>query len=149
MLKTEPDSYSIDDLKRDGKTFWEGVRNYQARNSLRDDFKIGDEVLIYHSSIDPSGVVGLARVCKEAYTDPYAFDKKSDYFDPKSKPESPAWVMVDIEFVSKFSRVVTLTELKACKELEGMVLLQRGSRLSVQPVSAVHFEFIRNLAQKK
>ena len=149
LMKTEPDSYSIENLERDGKTFWEGVRNYQARNSLRDDFKVGDEVLIYHSSTEPMGVAGLARVCKAAYPDHFAFDKKSQYFDPKSKTENPTWFMVDVEFVAKFPTVVPLSELKQARELEGMVLLQRGSRLSIQPVSAEQFAFIKKLGSKK
>lgn len=146
LLKTEPESYSIDDLKRDKRTFWEGVRNYQARNSIRDDMRVGDEALFYHSSCEPPGVVGVARICKAAYPDDTAWDAKSKYFDPKASPDNPIWMRVDIAFVRKFRKPVTLEELKANPKLNGMVVLARGSRLSVQPVSAEHFAAVLAMA---
>lgn len=148
LLKSEPDVYSIDDLKRDKRTHWEGVRNYQARNYLRDQLKAGDRVLFYHSNAEPPGIAGVAKVVREGYPDPSQFDKKSDYYDPKSKQETPAWYMVDVGFVEKFARPITLPELKKTKGLEKMVLLQKGSRLSVQPVSEVEYAIIAKLALK-
>lgn len=147
LLKTEPDVYSIDDLARDKRTFWDGVRNYQARNTLRDDMKVGDLVLIYHSSCDPAGVAGIARVVREGYPDHTALDKKSDHYDPKATRDNPIWMMVDVEFVEKFAGVVTLATLKKTKGLEKMLVLQRGQRLSVMPVELAHFEIVRKLAK--
>lgn len=146
LVKTEPDVYSIDDLKRDGSTCWDSVRNYQARNFMRDGMKVGDLVLIYHSNADPMGVAGIARVSRAAYADHTALDRKSEYHDPKATKENPIWMMVDVAFVEKFPRVVTLAELKSEKKLTGMPLLQRGQRLSVQPVEAKHFEIVRKMA---
>ncbi len=147
LMKSEPDVYSIDDLQRDGRTSWEGVRNYQARNSLRDDMKLGDRVLYYHSNAEPSGVAGIAEVVREAFPDPTAFDPASDYYDPTAKPGEPRWVMVELGFVEKFGRVVPLAELKADPALEGMEVIRKGSRLSVQPVSATHFERVVGLGR--
>jgi predicted RNA-binding protein with PUA-like domain len=149
LVKSEADCFSIDDLAAaPGKTtFWDGVRNYQARNYMRDDMKTGDLVLYYHSNAEPMGIVGLATVVKEGYPDFTAFDRQNDHFDPKSKRSAPTWMMVDIKLKKKFKRILTLTELKSIPELEGMVLLQKGSRLSVQPVSQVHFEHIVKLAE--
>lgn len=135
LVKTEPETYSIDDLARDGRTRWEGVRNYQARNTMRDLMKMGDPVLIYHSSADPPGIVGLARVSAPAKADATARDRKSPYFDPKATASNPIWVAVELAFVRRFDRMVPLEELRAMKELSSMALLQRGQRLSVQPVS--------------
>ncbi len=146
LLKTEPDVYSIDDLKRDGSTCWHGVRNYQARNFMRDDMKVGDLVLLYHSSTEPMGVVGVARVSRAGYADHTALDKKSEYHDPKATKENPIWMMVDVAFAEKFPRMVTLAEIKRNKKLAGMPLLQRGQRLSVQPVEAKHFDVIMSMA---
>ena len=150
LMKSEPNSYSIDDLAAEPKqtTHWDGVRNYQARNLLRDDVKAGDQVLFYHSNAKPPGVAGVAEVVKEGYPDFTAFDPKSKYFDPKSKQEEPRWFMVDIRLVKKFDRVVGLPELKDVKALEGMVLLQKGSRLSIQPVTKKQFNSILKLADK-
>lgn len=134
LFKTEPGSYSIDDLERDGETFWDGIRNYQARNILRDNVKEGDRVLVYHSNIPAPAVVGTATVVRAAYPDHTQFDPGSNHFDPKSKEDNPRWVMVDIRFESKFARPVTLEEIKRAKALNGMVLLG-NSRLSVQPVT--------------
>lgn len=140
LMKCEPGAYSIDDLARDRRTSWEGVRNYQARNFMRDDFRVGDDVLFYHSNAEPSGVAGLARVCRAGYPDRFAFDPQHKYFDPDSDPTNPRWYMVDLEFVAKLPRVIPLADLKADPSLAGMMVLQRGSRLSVQPVTRLHFE---------
>ena len=147
LLKTEPDVYSIDDLARDKRTCWDGVRNYQARNTLRDNMKVGDLVLIYHSSCDPAGVAGIAKVVREGYPDHTALDKKNDHYDPKATTDNPIWMMVDVEFVEKFPEVVTLASLKKAKGLEKMLVLQRGQRLSVMPVEPAHFEIVRKLAK--
>lgn len=135
LLKTEPETFSIDDLQRSPEqtTTWEGVRNYQARNMLRDDFQVGDNVLIYHSVKDPA-VVGTARVAKAGYPDYFAWDPKSNYYDPKSNPEKPTWYMVDVQFQSKFETPIRLSELREMSVLKDMELLRKGSRLSVQPV---------------
>ena len=146
LMKSEPETYSIDDMERDGRCFWEGVRNYQARNFMRDEMKVGDLVLFYHSNAKPPGVVGVVRVCSESYPDHTAQDPKSPYFDPKASEDKPIWMMVDVEFVEKFSRVISLAELKDCAKLEGMLLTKKGTRLSVQPVDKKHFDFIRRMA---
>ncbi|HSS39486.1 MAG TPA: EVE domain-containing protein [Polyangia bacterium] len=145
LMKSEPDVFSIDDLAKAKKqtTGWDGVRNYQARNLLRDEIAVGDGVLYYHSSVDPPAVVGLARVVKAGYPDPTQFDPKSDYYDPDSPPDAPRWFSVDIAFDRKLPRAVTLPELRADPALGDMVLLRRGSRLSVQPVTTA--EWKRNL----
>ena len=147
LMKSEPDAYSIDHLAADGTTHWDGVRNYQARNTMRDDMKVGDGVLYYHSQLKPPGVVGLAKVIKEAYPDHTAWDPKSKYFDEKTDPKDPRWFMVDIGFVEKFDRMVSIDEMRQHSELEGMVLLHR-SRLSVQPVTDAEFAFIVDLAAR-
>lgn len=148
LMKSEPGDYSIDDLAADGRTHWDGVRNYQARNLMRDDMRVGDQVLFYHSQLKPPGVVGRAEVVREAYPDHTAWDPDSHYFDPKSSPEEPRWFMVDIAFVEKFDRLVSIDEMRTHSELEEMVLLKR-SRLSVQPVSEAEFDFIVGLAGAK
>lgn len=149
LLKCEPEAYSIDDLERDGVASWEGVRNFQARNTLRDDMKLGDGVLFYASNAEPSGVTGVAEVAREGYPDSYAFKKGHKYFDPKSDPANPAWYMVDIRFVEKFPGIVPLAELKATKELAKMVVTQKGSRLSVQPVTRKEFEIVLKIGRQK
>ncbi|MCA8946373.1 MAG: EVE domain-containing protein, partial [Planctomycetes bacterium] len=130
LMKVEPESYSIDDFERDKETAWEGVRNYQARNLLRDDIKKGDGVLFYASNADPTGVAGVAEVSRAGYPDPSAWDRKHHYFDPKSDPENPTWYTVDIKFVEKFPGVVSLAALKATRGLEDMMVTKRGMRLS-------------------
>jgi predicted RNA-binding protein with PUA-like domain len=145
LVKSEPDQYSIDDLERAGSTSWEGVRNYQARNILRDQMKVGDRVLFYASNADPSGVVGIAEVAREGYPDHFAFDPDHVYFDPKSSPENPIWYMVDLRFVEKFSEMVSLAALKEAPGLERMMVVRRGSRLSVQPVTREEFEAVARL----
>jgi predicted RNA-binding protein with PUA-like domain len=147
LVKSEPGSYSIDDLERDGKTMWDGVRNYQARNTMRDDMKVGDLVLFHHSSAKPPGVAGVARVCSKPYADPSAFRKGHKYHDPKSDPDDPTWFLVDLEFVEKFPEVVPLAALKAEPKLDGMLLLKRGMRLSVQPLEKKHFDLVRKLGR--
>ncbi len=142
LMKTEPGVYSIDDLKRDGHTVWEGVRNFQARNFLRDTMKKGDQVLFYHSNAEPSGVAGTARIKKEGTPDSSAWNKKDVHFDPKSTKQKPLWFMVDVEFTGKFKNFVSLQALKSEKKLSGMLVTQRGSRLSVQPGSRDHFEAV-------
>ncbi len=142
LFKTEPDEFSIHTLRVRGTACWEGVRNYQARNMLRDEVKVGDLVLIYHSSCKKVGVAGIARVVKEAYPDHFAFDVESDYYDAKSTPDNPRWVMVDIEYVSTMSRIITLSEMKAMPELESMPLVRRGNRLSIMPVSEQEWQAI-------
>lgn len=149
LIKSEPEVYSIDDLKKDGSSGWEGVRNYQARNSMRDDMKAGDLVLYYHSNADPSGVAGLAKVHGAPVPDPSQFDKKSEYYDEGSSKAEPRWMMARFAFVERFANVVPLEVLKADKALTGMALLQKGQRLSVQPVSADHFARVLELAGAK
>ncbi|PJE64285.1 MAG: EVE domain-containing protein [Candidatus Ryanbacteria bacterium CG10_big_fil_rev_8_21_14_0_10_43_42] len=138
LFKSEPRSYSIDDLARDTKTFWDGVRNYQARNFMRDDMHIGDRIFFYHSNADPSGIVGLAEVTSEAYPDQTAFDKMDHHYDPKSKKDNPAWYGVDIMFCKKFSRTISLEEIKNTSAVKDMLVARRGMRLSVMPVEEKH-----------
>ncbi|MCB1148634.1 MAG: EVE domain-containing protein [Chlamydiia bacterium] len=149
LMKSEPDVFSIQDLERVGFTGWDGVRNYQARNYMRDEMKEGDLVLFYHSNSKPPGIAGLARVTKTGVPDPTAFDPKSDYFDPKSKKESPRWIMVEVEFVEHFPVYIPLAELKKRKDLKGLQLLQKGNRLSIMPVSAPHFDIIAKLGHSR
>ncbi|MGH7477450.1 MAG: EVE domain-containing protein [Longimicrobiales bacterium] len=146
LMKSEPDVYSIDDLERDGWTDWAGVRNYQARNFMRDEMKRGDLVLFYHSSTKPPGVAGVARVRRAAYPDPTARDRRSEYYDPKASADDPRWFMVDIEFVERFPAPVALDTLKQTKGLDSMLVTQR-SRLSVQPVSPREFETVLRLGR--
>lgn len=147
LVKSEPDVFSFDDLLASPRrtTHWDGVRNYQARNTLRDEMKKGDLVLFYHSSTDPMAVVGVAEVAREGYPDHTAFDAKDPHYDPKSKREAPTWYMVDLKALRKFARPVTLAELRGTKGLEKMTLLQKGSRLSVQPVSEAEFRIVEGL----
>ncbi len=145
LMKSEPGAYSIDDLERDGVTSWDGVRNYQARNFMR-EMNEGDAILFYHSNADPPAVVGIARVVTKAYPDHTSWDPDSRYFDPKSSPEDPRWWMVDITFVERLPRPVPLSELKAEPALEGMLVTGK-SRLSVQPVEQRHFDRAVELAR--
>jgi predicted RNA-binding protein with PUA-like domain len=145
LMKSEPDEFSIDSLKKVGTEPWTGVRNYQARNFMK-EMKVGDGVFFYHSSTAVPGIAGMAEVASEAYPDPTQFQKKSDYFDPASKPEEPRWWLVDVAFKRKFKRIISLEELRPqADKLGGMVLLQKGSRLSVQPVTAAQWKFILTL----
>jgi len=149
LFKSEPNTFSIDDLSKAKKqtTYWDGVRNYQARNFIRDEMKTGDKVLFYHSNAEPNAVVGICEVVKEAYPDFTAFDPKDVHYDPKSKKDSPTWFMVDIKFVKKFKKEVTLQEIKANKKLQKMRLVQTGNRLSVMPVTKDEFEEIVKMGE--
>ena len=142
LMKSEPDAFSIDDLARVKTEPWSGVRNYQARNFMRDGMHPGDGVLFYHSSCAEPGVVGIGEVASDAYPDPTQFDRKSHYFDPKSSREEPRWMLVDVAFKRKLARTITLTELKQQPRLEGFMLLQRGSRLSILPVTKAQWTAI-------
>jgi len=144
LMKTEPDEFSIDDLAKRKVEPWTGVRNYQARNFIR-EMEAGDGVLFYHSSCEVPGVAGIAEVAATAYPDPTQFDKKSDYYDAASKREEPRWSLVDVKFKRKLKRVIPLAELKDRDELEGFALLARGNRLSVLPVSKPQWDFILGL----
>ena len=148
LMKSEPEVFSIQDLRIKKRSGWDGVRNYQARNYMRDQMKIGDLVLFYHSNAEPSGIAGIARVSKERHPDPTQFDKKSEYFDAKSSPEKPIWEMVEVEFVEEFSSVISLTTLKKEKALAKMPLVQKGTRLSVMPVSKAEWDAILRIAKQ-
>jgi predicted RNA-binding protein with PUA-like domain len=147
LMKSEPNAFSIDDLaRRPNQTeHWDGVRNYQARNMMRDEMKIGDQVFFYHSNCNPPGIVGIAQVVKEGYPDFTAFDPQSKYFDDKSAPGQPRWYMVDVQLVRKFKRLISLDELRQYPQLAGMKLLRRGNRLSITPVEPGHWVFILGL----
>jgi predicted RNA-binding protein with PUA-like domain len=149
LMKCEPEAYTIEDLERDGTTTWEGVRNFQARNFMRDDMKAGDGVLFYASNAEPSGATGVAEISREAYPDPFAFEAGHKYFDPKSDPENPTWYTLEIRFVERFPEIVPLAELKGAKGLGDMMVVQKGSRLSVQPVTKKEFETVLKLGRKK
>jgi predicted RNA-binding protein with PUA-like domain len=147
LMKSEPSSFSIDDLMKapSQTTRWDGVRNYQARNFMR-EMAVGDQVLFYHSNADPPAAVGIAEIVTTAYADPTQFDKKDPHYDPESDPSSPRWDMVDIKYVRKFSQPLSLDQLRKETKLKGMVLLRKGSRLSVQPVSPQEWKHILSLA---
>jgi len=145
LMKSEPDAYGIDDLERDGRTMWDGIRNYQARNMMRDEMRIGDDVLFYHSSCEIPAVVGMARVASDSYPDPTQFDARSKYYDPKSTPDEPRWMLVDIEFVRRLGKPVTLADIKQHPGLDDMILARRGNRLSIMPVSREHRDIIVSL----
>ncbi|MEM1173389.1 MAG: EVE domain-containing protein [Pseudomonadota bacterium] len=142
LMKSEPDAYSIDDLERDGREPWDGIRNYQARNMMRDDMRVGDDVFFYHSNCKQPGIVGLAKIASDVYPDPTQFDPDSKYFDAKSDPENPRWLLRDVEFVRRLDRTITLAELKAQTGLDGFVLLRKGNRLSIMPVDKKHWNRI-------
>ena len=148
LMKTEPESYSIDDLAKEKKktTFWSGVRNYQARNFMRDDMKKGDLVLFYHSNANPPSIVGVAEIVKESYPDFTSWDENDHHYDPKSTPENPRWFMVDIKLKKKFPEPLGRNELTGVSALSDMELMRKGSRLSVQPVKKKEFEAILKLA---
>ncbi|MGZ8216084.1 EVE domain-containing protein [Methylomagnum sp.] len=147
LMKSEPGEFGIDDLAARTAQIepWDGVRNYQARNMMRDQMKLGDQVFFYHSNCDAPGIVGLAEIAREAYPDPTAFDPDHKHYDPKSRVDQPAWLMVDVRFVRKLRRVITLTELKDRPELDGLALIRRGNRLSVMPVDERQWEFVLSL----
>jgi predicted RNA-binding protein with PUA-like domain len=149
LLKTEPSTFGVDHLERAPRqtTGWDGVRNYQARNMLRDEMKRGDQAFLYHSSCEIPGIVGIVEIVREGYPDPTAFDRKHHHFDPESDRANPRWFMVDVKLERRLSRVITLTELRAhaAKELRGMVLLRPGNRLSVTHIEPAHWKFILSL----
>ena len=147
LMKSEEDEYSIADLERDGTTRWVGVRNYEARNLMRDEMSPGDRILYYHSNAKPSGVAGIAEVASEGYPDPTQFDPESRYHDPKATEEEPRWFLVDVRFVERFPRVVPLREIKEESRLSEMVLVKR-MRLSVQPVLEEEFQIVREMAKE-
>ncbi len=146
LVKSEPDCYPFEQLEREGRTMWDGVRNYQARNFMRDEMSVGDLVLYYHSSTAVPGVIGVARVASAAYPDPTQFDEDSEYYDPKATKEEPRWYLVDLEPVERLPRLVSLEEMKSDQALEGMTLLRRGNRLSVMPVEPDQLQRVRELA---
>ena len=148
LMKCEPAAYTIDDLAKDKRTSWEGVRNYQARNFLRDRMQVGDAVLFYASNAEPSGVTGLARIARAGYPDEYSWKPGHKYYDPASTPEHPVWFMVDIEFVERFPSTLPLETLKHTRGLEKMMVIRKGSRLSVQPVSKSEYDIVVKLARK-
>lgn len=149
LFKSEPDAYSIDMMEKDGVEPWDGIRNYQARNLLRDEIKLGDGVLFYHSRVAPMAVVGVCEVVEEGSPDETQFDPESRYFDPKSDPDDPRWYWVRIRFREKFARPVTLQEIKADPRLQDMMLVRKGSRLSIQPVSVEEWRHIVKLGRRK
>lgn len=149
LMKTEPDVFSITDLmnRKNQTESWDGVRNYQARNFMRDEMKLGDKILIYHSNATPPGIAGVATVAKEAHPDLTALNKKSQYFDPKATKENPRWMMIDVKFESKFDHFISLEELKENKNLLDMLILRKGNRLSITPVEKKHFDYILELGK--
>jgi predicted RNA-binding protein with PUA-like domain len=146
LMKSEGDCYPIDALKKDKRTAWTEVRNFQARNFMARDMRVGDLILFYHSNAEPKGVYGIAKVAKEAHPDETQFDKKSEYYDPRSTRAKPIWQCVDVAFVKQFKQPVSLEEIKNDAALAGMMVRARGSRLSIQPVSPEHFRHIQKLA---
>lgn len=149
LFKSEPGSYSIDDLVNDGTTFWDGVRNYQVRNMLRDDIQVGDRVFFYHSNAKPMAITGTAKVVKAGYPDHTAFDSNDRHFDPKSDPDNPTWFMVDVSIIQKFTTPVTRDELKDDDVCSGMAVMQKGSRLSIVPVTEDEWKAVHRLAGAK
>lgn len=149
LMKCEPAAYTIEDLERDGVTSWEGVRNYQARNFMRDEMQVGDPVLFYASNADPSGVTGLARIARAAYPDRFAWRKGHKYFDEASTKERPLWYMVDVAFVARFPAIVSLDTLRRTPGLEQMMVLRKGSRLSIQPVTRAEYDIVVRLGQSR
>ncbi|MDZ7708119.1 MAG: EVE domain-containing protein [Trueperaceae bacterium] len=147
LMKSEPDVYGYDDLERDGRTPWDGIRNYQARNFMRDEMKVGDRVLFYHSNTQPPGVVGVAEVASEPYPDPTQFDEASAYHDPKSTHDQPRWMLVDVAPVRRLRRQVTLAEMKADPALSNLPLVRRGNRLSVMPIGEAEADRILAMAE--
>ena len=148
-MKSEPGAFSIDDLKRKKTTLWDGIRNYQARNFMTNEMKVGDEALFYHSNADPPAAAGVMTISGAAEPDPTQFDPEDSHYDPKATPGRPIWYGVRVKFKSKFPRLVSLQEMRSHKGLQEMVLLQKGSRLSVQPVTEKEFQIVCGLASKK
>ena len=148
LMKNEPEDYNIDDLKRDKTEPWDGIRNYQVRNMIRDDMKIGDQAFFYHSNCEIPGIYGLMTINSKPYPDHTAFDKKAKYYDVKSKKESPTWLMVDVKYNRKLKKVITLSELKSHKKLKDMRVVQKGNRLSITEVLKKDWEYILKLEEK-
>jgi len=146
LFKTEPDAYSIHDLEAAGVDLWDGIRNYQARNFIRDEMRPGDKVLIYHSRVQPPGVVGEAEIASEPYPDPTQFDPVAKYHDPKSDPDNPRWMTIDVRHQRTYAEAVPLPELKQTPGLEDMMVVKKGMRLSIQPVTAEQWRIVRKLA---
>lgn len=149
LIKSEPGAFSIDDLQRDGFTDWEGVRNFQARNMMRDEMKPGDLALFYHSGIKPPGVAGICRICETDKPDPSQWDPSSDYYDKRAKPDKPIWRMIEIEFVEKFQQLFSLPSIKAIPELSELAILRKGNRLSITPIKQEHFNLICDVARQE
>lgn len=151
LMKSEPDVFSFEDLKacKNQTEPWDGIRNYQARNFMRDEMQIGDLVLFYHSNTNPPGVAGIAEVASAAYPDPTAFDKKSNYYDAKSDPEKPRWMLVEVKYKQDLKRYVPLDEIKTIPECSEMRLIQRGNRLSITPVTKAEFQAIKQAGMRK
>ena len=145
LMKSEPDAYSIDDLERDGREPWDGIRNYHARNMMRDDMKIGDEVFFYHSNCKEPGIVGIMKIASDPYPDPTQFDRKSNYFDAKSSKDDPRWLLRDVQFVRKLKRTITLAEIRETKGLDGLILTRKGNRLSIMPIERKHWKKLLSL----
>lgn len=145
LMKSEPDTYSIDDLKRDQREMWDGIRNYQARNMMRDDMRVGDKIFFYHSSCKEPAIVGIAKVASKPYPDPTQFDPDSKYFDPKSSEDDPRWYLVDVQFVRRTKRPITLGELKSHPGLDDMILTRRGNRLSIMPVTDDEWDIVLSI----
>ena len=145
LMKSEPDAYGIQDLRREGTTLWDGIRNYQARNFMR-TMNVGDQAFFYHSNCKPPGIIGLMEVTETGLIDPTQFDPKSDHPDPKSDPENPRWLCVDVKFKSKFKSPLTLKELKLDPKFADMTVVQKGNRLSVMPIAKKHFDRVLKLA---
>ena len=146
LVKTEPETFSWEDLARDKKTVWDGVRNFQVRNMLRDDMRVGDLAFFYHSNCTPPGIVGIVEIVKKGYPDFCAWDPKSKYFDPKSTPQKPLWYMVDVKFVKKFKKMISLEELKANPKLKDLLINRKGNRLSITPITKTEWDVIGNIS---
>ena len=149
MMKSEPNVFSIDDLRKSNQQSecWDGVRNYQARNFMRDQMRIGDKAVFYHSNGNPSGAAGTMKIVRKAYPDPTQWDQTSPYYDPKSSPDNPRWAMVDVAFLEKFRRLVPLAEIKQHPLLQDMLLTKKGNRLSIMPITKKHFDIINKMGQ--
>lgn len=148
LMKSEPDTYGIDDLEKEGVNMWEGCRNYTVRNYFRDAMKIGDKAFFYHSNSNPSGIVGTMEIVSDAYPDPTQFDESSHYYDPKSPRDNPRWLVRDVKYGSRFPRVVSLAELRETPGLEEMLVIRKGQRLSVLPVSEREWQIVLRLAER-